>query len=209
MPRKVFDELAKETEGLNEKNSIVYWQTNWVRALIPNGFGGGRLRRKAVGTLMLLLFLTSMISGIFITRPTQPPDAQSTVPQGNSAAGIPSTGPFGSSVQQKGAQGKLSEKSVPSSSSSDTWDFNNVSQWNSLAYMDGNKTRLIVGVDSSKPDSIIQLETLAAKDQARVVNSVSMGGKARAFVVELLFSSVPFFVGEVQRLDWHLHLNRT
>ncbi len=158
------------------------------------------MRRKAVGTLMLLLFLTSMISGIFITRPTQAQYSQSTVPQGNSAAGIPSTGPFGSSVQQKGAQSKLSEKSVPSSSSSDTWDFNNVSQWNSLAYMDGNKTRLIVGVDSSKPDSIIQLETLAAKHQARVVNSVSMGGKARALVVELLFSSVPFFVGEVQRL---------
>ena len=79
----------------------------------------------------------------------------------------------------------------------DKWNFNDTSEWSNFTYADGNKTRLILGVDGEKPNSLVELEEIAAKHQAKIVNTVSIGGHVRAAVVELLLTSVTPFVGEI------------
>jgi thermitase len=146
---------------------------------------------------VLLLFLTSVFSGILINSPVLAQYSQSVLSQNSSGTGnIKSSG---NNVQQSSEQGEPAKNNALPSSGSDTWDFNNVSQWDNLAYIKGNKTRLIIGVDGSKPGSLATLERLISLSQATVVNTVSMGGKMKALVVELCLSSVPSFVGTIRR----------
>jgi thermitase len=82
-------------------------------------------------------------------------------------------------------------------SGGDRWNFNDTSQWGNFTCIDGNETRLIVGVDGQKSLSLVELAEIAAKHQAKIVNKVSIGGHVRAAVVELQLVSVTAFVQEI------------
>ena len=92
----------------------------------------------------------------------------------------------------------LKTTSQTSQNPDDKWDFGDKSEWSNFTYVDGDKTRLIVGVDGQKPTSLLELEKIAVKHEAKIVNTVSFGGEIRAIVVELLFASVTAFVQEVR-----------
>jgi thermitase len=91
----------------------------------------------------------------------------------------------------------LESPSETSSCGDDKWNFNDTNEWRNFTYVDGNKTRLILGVDGEKPASLVELEKIAAKHEARIVDTVSMGGHVRALVVEILLKSVTAFAEEV------------
>jgi len=78
------------------------------------------------------------------------------------------------------------------------WNFSSPNEWSKVAYADGNKTRLVVGVNEENNVSLPELEEIAARHGARIVNTVTIGGRTRAAVVELMFTSVPRFVQETQ-----------
>lgn len=78
------------------------------------------------------------------------------------------------------------------------WNFSSPNEWSKVAYADGNKTRLVVGVSEENDVSLPELEEIAARHDARIVNTVTIGGRTRAAVVELMFTSVPRFVLETQ-----------
>jgi len=79
----------------------------------------------------------------------------------------------------------------------DNLGFNDASEWSSFAYVDGNKTRLIVGVNGKKPTCVLELQEIAARHQAEIVSKISIKSEVRAVVVELLFASVAAFVEEI------------
>lgn len=76
-------------------------------------------------------------------------------------------------------------------------EFTDTSEWEKFAYMDGDKTRLIVGVNGERPTSLLELERVVTKYRAEIVNTISIGGRVRALVIELLWEFVPAFVEEV------------
>ena len=78
------------------------------------------------------------------------------------------------------------------------WNFSSPDEWSKVAYADGNKTRLVVGVNEENDVSLTELEEIAARHDARIVNTVTIRGRTRAAVVELMFTSVPRFVQETQ-----------
>jgi len=95
-------------------------------------------------------------------------------------------------------QEEPSKTSNKSSYIVDKWDFNNTNEWYNFTYRDHNKTRLIVGVKDDNSAELTELESIAARHQAKIVNKVSIGGAVRAVVIELPFVSVLSFVSEVQ-----------
>ena len=91
--------------------------------------------------------------------------------------------------------------SESSRNSDDRWNFNDTNEWSNFAYADGNKTRLIIGVDSENHACLQNLEEIVTKHQAKIIDKVSFGGKIRAVVVELLLVSVTAFVEEVRSVE--------
>jgi len=78
------------------------------------------------------------------------------------------------------------------------WNFSSPNEWSKVAYADGNKTRLVVGVNEKNDVSLPELEEIAARHDGRIVNTVTIRGRTRAVVVELMFTSVPRFVQDTQ-----------
>jgi len=77
------------------------------------------------------------------------------------------------------------------------WNFENIHSWSNLTYIDGNKTRLIIGIDSQKILETSQLEDITIKYKGKIVNRISIQGEIKAFVVELPLEFVAKFVEEV------------
>jgi subtilisin family serine protease len=78
------------------------------------------------------------------------------------------------------------------------WNFSSSNEWSEVAYADGNKTRLVVGVNEENDVSLPELEEIVARHDGRIVNTVTIRGRTRAVVVELMFTSVPRFVQDTQ-----------
>jgi thermitase len=165
------------------------------------------MRRKLVSVLTLVVILTSTLSSGLVVRPLFAGNVQSGL---LSMASIGKTGTEAKTVPQGATPGQglvqgsqslgLSYQNQTGVNNGNAWNFSNVSAWANFTYQDGNKTRLIVGIDSARSSSVIDLTRLAVEDHASVVNKVLMGGKVSALVVELSLSSVTAFVGEVQSL---------
>lgn len=130
------------------------------------------MKKKIVSLLMLILILTSTLGTAFAIK--------------SSSAGsqVPTKGP------QNPGQSLGSDEN--------RWNFNDTSQWGNFTYMDGNRTRLVVGVNGSNPACLVEIERTVTRYQGKIVNTVSWGGYVRAAVVELLLNSVTAFVGEVR-----------
>jgi len=137
------------------------------------------MRKKTTSTLMLTIIFSSFLSVAFFSRPALAEK----------------------SVSSKDFPYKSENKTVENLghttlNSEDKWNFfNGTNEWASLAYSDGNKTRLIVGVNGENSTS--SLEKISAKYEAQIVNTVSINGTIRAVVVELQLRSVTAFVEEI------------
>jgi subtilisin family serine protease len=81
------------------------------------------------------------------------------------------------------------------------WNFNDTSGWSDFAYVDGNNTRVVVGVNSGKPTSLTELEKITVEQGAKIVNTVSIGGEVKAVVVEMALASVATFSETTRVLD--------
>jgi len=171
------------------------------------------MKEKIVDTLMLAIIFTSISSMAFITRPALAENSilgkdfdgktgKMTLP--NNANTLDRGEVFddgwrndvGNSYTKRD---KILEKHDQiSRDNEDGWNFNDISEWSNFTYVDGNKTRLIVGINGEKPTSLLELEEIAAKHQAKIINTVSIGGEVRAVVVDLLLVSVTAFVEEIR-----------
>ncbi len=159
---------------------------------------GGDLKGKIIGSLMLLLFITSVFSGVFNVKSAMAGIGESVL--GNSSSGAPASSVASPSIalNDHGGNNKSQGENVQTPQTNDAWDFSNFTKWNSMAYTDGNKTRLIVGVNSSNPNSITQLDSIASRHQAEVVSRIKIGGNLSALIVELQFESMLGFVQDVR-----------
>lgn len=172
------------------------------------------MKEKITSVLMLVLILTSTLSMAFIIRPSL---AENSFPNEDFMEKMSETALPNEADKLDQAEGfdinwyniferkpnaeqekPLENSSQTSRNGGDNWDFNGTSGWSNLVYVDGNKTRLIVGVNGEKPTGFFELEKIAAMHQAEIVNTILMGGEVRAVVVELLLVSVTAFVEEIR-----------
>jgi len=144
------------------------------------------MRKKIISLLMLFLILMGTLTVAFNIKPS-----------------------FAESCEDSGFERKpVSEERAPlerpsktSRDEGDKWNFNDTSGWSKFAYANGNKTRLIVGINGQKPTSVLELEKIAAKHQAEIVSTVSIKGEVKAVVVELSLASVMAFVEEIRVVE--------
>jgi len=151
------------------------------------------MKKKMISFLLLTLILTSTLNVAFIVRSSFAQSGENNVLGNDFMEKISETIPNKDAKQNETLEGS----SQTSRYGGDRWNFNDTSEWSQFAYIDGNKTRLIVGVNGENPTSLIELEKMAAKHRAKIVNTVSIRGEVRAAVVELLLASVTAFVEEV------------
>lgn len=163
---------------------------------------GKEMRQRLIAVLTLALILINMLNMAFIIKPTFAINLERTqtkpdykIDFGNT--GLDTRAHLERELDRK--QGKTLETySQTSQLKQDTWDFNDTGEWGNLAYSDGDKTRLIVGLDTDKHASLLLLEEIAAEHEAKIVNTVSIKGEVQAAVVELLWSSVTTFVQDTR-----------
>jgi len=139
------------------------------------------MKEKIVSIVMLIMIFISILNMAFIIRPAS---AENNI----------------GSKDFPGKQSKTTLETLGQTSQNgeDEWNFNDISKWSNSTYRDGNKTRLIVGVNGEKPNSLLELEKIVVKHEAKIVNSVSIKGEVIAVVVELLLVSVTAFAEEVR-----------
>jgi thermitase len=160
---------------------VFYSTWNYIIVRCARGKG---IVKKLLSALAIVLLFLSAFTGLYVVRPV------SAVGNLKDGAG---TGNLESSLL-KGVTGSSTESARANSA----FDFPSVNQSSDFAYVDGNKTKLVVGVDSENYAKITQLENIAGRYQARIVNQVSMQGKVRALVFELSLASVASFSQEVR-----------
>jgi subtilisin family serine protease/outer membrane protein assembly factor BamB len=78
------------------------------------------------------------------------------------------------------------------------WNSSDTSEWSKFASIDGNETRLIVGVHGEESASLVELNETASKYQAKIVNEVSFGFKAGAIIVKVPSTSVTALLGDLR-----------
>jgi len=160
------------------------------------------MREKIICVLMLTLILTSTLGMAFVIKPSFAEGGENSISskdfmekKDEATLSDEATKPY--TEQEKTSQ----SSSQTSRNSEDKWNFNDTSEWAKFAYLDGNKTRLIVGAVNDNPASLAELEKIAAKYNAEFVSNVSIGGQVRAVVVELSLASVTAFVEDIRALD--------
>jgi thermitase len=163
------------------------------------------MRREFVSIIMLTLILTSMFGTAFVVGSSPAKGIGSgqtlTNPLGRVGGTVSQNGMAGQDLVQGNANLGLSQENQTGREVGNAWNFSDTNAWANFTYMDGNKTRLIVGIDSSRQSDVIDLTRIAVEHHASVVNRVMMGGKVRALVVELQMCSVTAFVGQVQSMS--------
>ncbi|MDH7477382.1 MAG: S8 family serine peptidase, partial [Candidatus Bathyarchaeota archaeon] len=94
--------------------------------------------------------------------------------------------------------GKFSEKTSSTYSAEDGWNFNYTNHWNEFAYVDGDTTRLVVGLSNANPEGYNSLKKLTIQNSGKIVNSVSIKGKVAAVIVEIPLNVMSSFVTDVR-----------
>jgi hypothetical protein len=104
------------------------------------------MKKKISVILLLTMILTGSLGMGIITRPSMAQDGKDSVLNRDF---VGKTGE--NSFPNNPAKPETSESPSQSSQSEyDRWNFNDTSQWSNYTYADGNKTRLIVGVDGAR-----------------------------------------------------------
>lgn len=156
------------------------------------------MKREITSVLLLAVILTSTLNLALIVQPSQ---AETIL----SSEALPDEGidfadyEYTTLEESAGTQEKPSGVSPQAfQGREDRWDFQNISEWSSFIYADGNRTRLIVGVRADGTTNLFELEGIVAKHKAEIVNTVAFGGEIRALIVELLWVSVGGFVEDIR-----------
>jgi len=156
------------------------------------------MREKIICVLMLTLILTSALSVAFVIKPSFAEGGENSISSEDFTEKKDEATLSDEVTKPYAEQEKTSQSSSQTSGNSeDEWNFNDTSEWAKFAYLDGNETRLIVGIDGGNPAYLPELERIAAKYHAEIVGNVFIGGQVRAEVVELLLGSVAAFVADV------------
>jgi len=175
------------------------------------------MKEKIFGSIMLVLLLISTLNLAFFIKPSLAKNdegsmfskdsleeaGEATVSKENSGVnqinGFDTTWRNVFETKPDTERSKASENpNQATRNTEDNWNFDYTNEWSNFAYLHGNKTRLIVGVNSEKPPSLLELDRILAKHQAEIVNKVSIGGELKAVVVELLLSSAAAFAQETR-----------
>jgi len=151
------------------------------------------MEKKIVGFLMLILLLTSTLDMAFIIKPSLAKENESS----------PSNENFIKKTNEKTVNSNSQKSKDPAASreTRDKWNFNETNLWKNFTYTNGDKNRLIVGLEDENSESLHELENIAAKYQAEIVNTISIGGEVKAAVVELSFASVAAFAEDVKIME--------
>jgi len=178
------------------------------------------MKKKMISFLLLTLILTSTLNVAFIIRSTFAQSGENNVLGNDFMEKINETTSPNKDIKpdqsndlsdnwrniyERKPDAKQNETLESSSQTSrcggDRWNFNDTSEWSKFAYIDGNKTRLIVGVNGQQSTSLPKLEKIAAKHHAKIVNTISIKDNIRAVVVELPLMSVTAFVEETRIME--------
>jgi thermitase len=166
--------------------------------------------RKIIGLLMLLLIFSNMLSVAFVlgssTANYNEKALQNWTSKENQAREIEDH--LYRILQEKGKAAKWEnvldgpKQNLGGYSSRDgERNFCDISLWHNFTYVNGDKTRLIVGVNHDKFTSLLELEKIATKYNAIIVNTVSIKGQTKAVVVELPLVSVTAFIEETRIME--------
>jgi thermitase len=112
------------------------------------------------------------------------------------------SGNYKSSVYSNVPQSAFAKQFAIPNSDFAKWDFNNTNEWSKFAYVEGSKTRLVVGLDNAHHDQVGDLERIVSNYDARVVDTVSISQDSKALVVELPLPSVSAFTGNIRPLSF-------
>jgi thermitase len=175
--------------------------------------GEGKMKKTLITLLLLELILVNTLSVALPKQATAQNSEGGNTAQ-NAAAQTIKKNADGQHESTQDIQNNLSTESSESSQSKtvasshqppadqgNRWNFQDPSAWSSFSYMNGNNTRIIVGVDGAKPSDLRELETIAAENRAKIVNTVTIGGKAQAAVVELPLTLVASFSERIRALN--------
>lgn len=152
--------------------------------------------------LMLIVLLVSMLYLPLITSLSAAEGTGNNVPYQESAEGASGVPPTKITPTQNDTNGLFDDwqeifSDNSSSGNAQNWNFSNTNSWLPEAYLNGNNTRLIVGLDNNNPASRSEVGQIAAKHEGKIVDTVSFNDVAGAAVVELPVTSVPSFVGDI------------
>jgi len=171
------------------------------------------MKKTIISLLMVTLILTNTLSIVFTFRPSFAEEVQNVRREDAGFNGL--------APSEESDKTSLSDRSDDSSSKTlvtglavkheavltsggqtpsdrgDNWNLNDTSEWSKSAYLDGNKTRLIIGINGEKPN-ILELERMATKHGAKIVSDFSIRSKVKAVVVELMLTSVTGFLEDVR-----------
>jgi thermitase len=164
------------------------------------------MKKQLMIILLIATILVSSVNASAIMKPSLPPVGplggglfDKTVKGNGSNSGTINSSNYGESTSPNPLQ-RVLDKQPSQDRSFSQWDFSNASEWSKLAYSDGNKTRLIVGLDTTEY-KIVAVERLFDEYGARLVNSISIGHNNEALVVELSLSMVSAFTRDLQALN--------
>jgi thermitase len=84
----------------------------------------------------------------------------------------------------------------------DRINFSNMNAWSKLGYLNGKNVRLVVGVEGDPTLIKTQLGKLASVHDAQIVDKVFIGGKVKAYSVELPLTSITAFAQSARNFDF-------
>jgi len=151
--------------------------------------------KKLFSALAIMLLFLSVFGGVYVAKPVSA--IGNVLKEGDDSRSLESSLLNGVTGLSAGQEKTKEDYSDALTAPNSALDLSSLNQSNDFAYVDGNKTRLVVGIDSENPSKISGLENIAGRYQARIVDEILMRGKVRALVFELLLVSVAGFSQEV------------
>jgi thermitase len=163
------------------------------------------MKKQVISILVIVTILISSVNASAIVKPSffiplGGELADKTVKGNNSNSGKSNAREYSGPTDSDPLQSVFDKQTYQQKSSFSQWDFSNTSDWSKFAYSDGNKTRLIIGLDNIGY-KIVDVEHLMGECGARLINLISIGRNETALVVELSFSMVSAFTRDLQALN--------
>jgi len=161
------------------------------------------MKRKAIAAIMLTLLLANVLSLTFVVTPAiadNNPNEVLNVEEITQPNSIKSSESLLNSISKDTLplQEKLREENSSYPPSKDKCNLNETNYWKDFAYIDGNKTRLVVRLKNSKATTYADLESLVIKKGGEIVNTVSMNGEIIAVVIEIPLNAMSSFETDVR-----------
>jgi thermitase len=94
------------------------------------------------------------------------------------------------------------EKEItPHSAFKKNWDFNRANEWIDFAKVDDDSAELVIGVNYTYANNYNELMNTIQTNKGNIVNTVSIGDKIEAFVVDIPLTSMSSFTTEINTAD--------